>query len=193
MSRTFPRALFFCFRSLFVVFFAYVVRAGHDVHRRGHGRRRPLRGLSVASRDAIDATPARRRGGADRSLRRSAAATRLGVARGMDSNIGQVTGLASVAPSGLLLPHQNAITATSHQCGPCAPWSRASASACVRNRRVQGPSTKSRTKFEATTDATDAPRARPCSSWASSSARSRRTHRPRPAAARAGPKRRRAR
>ena len=85
MSRTFPRALFFCFRSLFVVFFAYVVRAGHDVHRRGHGRRRPLRGLSVASRDAIDATPARRRGGADRSLRRSAAAARLGAARGMDS------------------------------------------------------------------------------------------------------------
>ena len=70
------------------------IHAGHDVHRRGHGRRRPLRGLSVAFRDAIDATPARRRGGAGRSLRRSAAATRLGVARGMDSNIGQVTGVA---------------------------------------------------------------------------------------------------
>ena len=111
MSRTFPRAfsrgcfLFVCCCSL--VIFPY---AGHDVHRRGHGRRRPLRGLSVAFRGA---SRARRRGGADRSLRRSAAATRLGVARGMDSNIGQVTGLASVAPSGLLLPHQNAIAATS--------------------------------------------------------------------------------
>ena len=109
----------------------------------------------------------------------------------VESNIGQVTGLAS---SGLRLPHQNAIAATSrHQCGPCAPWSRASASACVNTQTVQGPSTKGRSKFEATTDATDAPRARPCSSWASSFARSRRTHRPRPAAARAGPTRRRAR
>ena len=164
-------------------------RAGHDVHRRGHGRRRPLRGLSVAFRDAIDATPARRRGGADRSLRRSAAATRLGV----ESNIGQVTGLASAAASGLLLPHQSAIAATAHQCGPCAPWSRASASACVNTQTVQGPSTKGRTRFEVSSNATDAPRARPCSSWASSAARSRRTHRPRPAAARAGRTRRRAR
>ena len=102
-------------------------------------------------------SPARRRGGADRSLRR------LGVARGMDSNISQVTGPASTASSGLRLPHQNAIAATSrHQCGPCAPWSRASASACVNTQTVQGPSTKGRSKFEATTDATDAPRARPC-------------------------------
>ncbi len=48
MSRTFPRASFrgcfslFCCCSL--VIFTYT---GHDVHRRGHGRRRPLRGLSV--------------------------------------------------------------------------------------------------------------------------------------------------
>ena len=78
------------------------------MHRRGHGRRRPLRGLSVAFRDAIDATPARRRGGAGRSLRRSAAATRLGVARGMDSNIGQVTG---VAPARRTPPGRLAISA----------------------------------------------------------------------------------
>ena len=187
MSRTFPRAFLrgcfslFCCCSL--VIFTYT---GHDVHRRGHGRRRPLRGLSVAFRGA---SRARRRGGADRSLRRSAAATRLGV----ESNIGQVTGLASAAASGLLLPHQSAIAATAHQCGPCAPWSRASASACVNTQTVQGPSTKGRTKFEATTDATDAPRARPCSSWASSFARSRRSRRPRPAAARGDPTRRRAR
>ena len=118
---------------------------------------------------------------------------RLRVARGIDSNIGQVTGLASTASSGRLLPHQDAIATTAHQCGPCAPWSRASASACVYTQTVQGPSTKSRTKFEATTDATDAPRARPCSSWASSAARSRRSHRPRPAAARGDRTRRRAR
>ena len=113
--------------------------------------------------------------------------------RRVESNIGQVTGLASTAPPGLRLPHQNAIAATSHQCGPCAPWSRASASACVNTQTVQGPSTKGRSKFEATTDATDAPRARPCSSWPSSFARSRRTRRPRPAAARVDRTRRRAR
>ena len=121
---------------LFVVVCSLVIftYTGHDVHRRGHGRRRPLRGLSVAFRDAIDATPARRRGGAGRSLRRSAAATRLGVARGMDSNIGQVTG---VAPGS-----SDSSWPASHQCGPCAPWSRASASACVKNHTVQGRSKK---------------------------------------------------
>ena len=170
MSRTFPRAFFFCF--LLVAAF-----------------RRPLR-FARRSRCASAgawAPPASSRSVCSLSRRR-----RLRVARGIDSNIGQVTGLASTASSGLLLPHQNAIAATSHQCGPCAPWSRASASACVRNRRVQGPS-NARTKFEATTDAPDAPRARPCSSWASSCARSRRSRRPRPAAARAGRPRRRAR
>ena len=102
MSRTFPRA-FLSF--LFIVYCCSLViftYTGHDVHRRGHGRRRPLRGLSVAFRDAIDATPARRRGGADRSLRR------LGVARGMDSNIGQVTG---VAPARRTPPGRLAISA----------------------------------------------------------------------------------
>ena len=168
-------------------------RAGHDVHRRGHGRRRPLRGLSVVP--SLISTPSPRHSSVVYCPQDSVCSmawscpTRLRV----ESNIGQVTGLASTASSGLRLPHQNAIAATSHQCGPCAPWSRASASACVRNRRVQGPSTKGRTKFEATTDAPDAPRARPCSSWASSFARSRRTHHPRPAAARAGRTRRRAR
>ena len=111
----------------------------------------------------------------------------------VESNIGQVTGLASAASSGLLLPHQSAVAATAHQCGPCAPWSRASASACVNTQTVQGRSKQGRSKFEATTDATDAPRARPCSSWPSSFARSRHTHRPRPAAARADRTRRRAR
>ena len=48
MSRTFPRAFLSCLVSLVavcsLVIFTYT---GHDVHRRGHGRRRPLRGLSV--------------------------------------------------------------------------------------------------------------------------------------------------
>ena len=105
MSRTFPRAFFavafVCCCRLLVIF----TYAGHDVHRRGHGRRRPLRGLSVAFRGA---SCARRRGGADRSLRRSAAAARLGVARGMDSNIGQVTG---VAPARRTPPGRLAISA----------------------------------------------------------------------------------
>ena len=115
----------------------------------------------------------------------------------VESNIqvGQVTGLASTAPPGLLLPHQNAIAATSDSASvrPVRALEPRERLGLRRNHTVQGRSKKGRTKFEATTDATDAPRARPCSSWPSSFARSRRTRRPRPAAARAGPTRRRAR
>ena len=181
---------FFRCCSFLLVIFTYT---GHDVHRRGHGRRRPLRGLSVVP--SLISTLSPRHSSVVYCPQDSVCsmAWSCSTRRRVESNIGQVTGLASTAPPGLRLPHQSAVAATAHQCGPCAPWSRASASACVNTQTVQGRSKQGRSKFEATTDATDAPRARPCSSWPSSFARSRRTRRPRPAAARAGPTRRRAR
>ena len=145
MSRTFPRAFLrgcfslFCCCSL--VIFPYT---GHDVHRRGHGRRRPLRGLSVVP--SLISTLSPRHSSVVYCPQDSVCsmAWSCSTRRRVESNIGQVTGLASTAPPGLRLPHQNAIAATSHQCGPCAPWSRASASACVGTKQYKN----RRTKFE---------------------------------------------
>ena len=192
MSRTFPRAsfrgcfLFVCCCSL--VIFTYT---GHDVHRRGHGRRRPLRGLSVVAAVCVEALSRRwrhpRAVEAARRRRRRDHAWRVILVKLQASRRRRRRGY--FYPARTPSPRRR----HRHQCGPCAPWSRASASACVNTQTVQGRSKQGRSKFEATTDATDAPRARPCSSWPSSFARSRRTHRPRPAAARADRTRRRAR
>ena len=183
--------LFVCCCSL-VIFTC----TGHDVHRRGHGRRRPLRGLSVVP--SLISTPSPRLCTRALSIAPKTVFARWrGVVQRDDAwrvILVKLQASRRRRRRGYFYPTRTPSPRrrTAHQCGPCAPWSRASASACVRNRRVQGPS-NGRSKFEATTDATDAPRARPCSSWASSIARSRRTRRPRPAAARAGRTRRRAR
>ena len=105
MSRTFPRAFFRgCFCLLVVAFWLSYLRRSRCASAGAWAPPASSRSVCSFSRHF----PARRRGGADRSLRRSAAARRLGVARGMDSNIGQVTG---VAPARRTPPGRLAISA----------------------------------------------------------------------------------
>ena len=82
------------------------------------------------------------------ALRRwSAAATRPRV-----MVIGQVTGAASAAVVRATSPHQDAIAATyAISAGRARLEPRTRAPGLRRNHTVQGPSTKGRTKFEATT------------------------------------------
>ena len=191
MSRTFPRAsfrgcfLFVCCCSL--VIFTYT---GHDVHRRGHGRRRPLRGLSVgfSRRHRRDACSAAWRCGPSSAVvlrRRRVYAWRVILVKLQASRRRRRRGYVYLtrAPS----PRQR-ISA-----GRARPGAARAPRPAFIPKQYKAGRRKGRTKFEATTDATDAPRARPCSSWPSSFARSRRTRRPRPAAARVDRTRRRAR
>ena len=182
MSRTFPRAFFRGFLCWLLLFFGYLYLHRSRCASAGAWAP-PASSRSVCSFPRRFLCSAAWRCGPFSAAVCGGDASRR-VARDMDSNIGQVTG---VAPARRTPPGRLAISAGRARPGAA----RAPRPALETEEYKDG--RRSRTKFEATTDATDAPRARPCSSWASSSARSRRSRRPRPAAARAGRPRRRAR